>query len=115
MFCKHNNLNHHFERGTVMVKSIVKRVIGAVLLAVVMTLPLAAVAADKVRVAIGQKGLWDTMVTIHGIEEGFFAKEGLDVKVTWTRGGAETLQAVITGSVDFAFANERHPWSYRCL
>jgi len=68
-------------------------------------LPAFALAADKVKVAIGQKGLWDTMITVMAIDEGFFAKEGLEVEITWTRGGAETLQAVITGSVDFAFAN----------
>ena len=47
---------------------------------------LPATAADKVTVAIGQKGLWDTLVTLQGIEHGFFEKENLDVEVTWTRG-----------------------------
>jgi len=59
-----------------------------------------AIAADTIRVAIGQKGLWDTMVVSQGIAAGFFKKEGLDVEVTWTRGGAETMQALITGSSD---------------
>lgn len=67
--------------------------------------PVAGHAADKVRAAIGQKGLWDTFVTSQGIEHGLFKKENLDVEVTWTRGGAETLQAVITGSADLALAN----------
>ncbi len=67
--------------------------------------PWASEAADKVRAAIGQKGLWDTLVTSQGIEQGLFKKENLDVEVTWTRGGAETLQAVITGSADLALAN----------
>lgn len=62
-------------------------------------------AQDEVAVAIGQRGLWDTMVIPAGIEQGFFADENLEVEVTWTRGGAETLQAVITGSVQFAIAN----------
>ncbi|MDH5750439.1 MAG: ABC transporter substrate-binding protein [Rhodospirillales bacterium] len=67
--------------------------------------PATASADEIVKVAIGQKGLWDTMVTTHGIEEGFFKKEGLDVQITWTKGGAETLQAVATGSAAFAMAN----------
>lgn len=67
--------------------------------------PLAAQAAEKINVAIGQKGLWDTMVTVHGIEQGFFKEEGLDVEITWTRGGSETLQAVITNSAQFAMVN----------
>lgn len=62
-------------------------------------------AADRLKVAIGQKGLWDTMVTVHGQEQGFFADEGLEVEVIWTKGGSETLQAVVTGSVQFAMAN----------
>lgn len=62
-------------------------------------------AADKVKVAIGQKGLWDTLVVHQGLEQGIFKKADLDVEATWTRGGAETLQAVITGSADLALAN----------
>lgn len=67
--------------------------------------PAASWAQDQVNVAIGQRGLWDTMVIPAGIEQGFFADEDIEVDVTWTRGGAETLQAVITGSVQFAIAN----------
>lgn len=62
-------------------------------------------AADKVRLAIGQKGLWDTLIVHQGLEQGIFQKAGLDIDATWTRGGAETLQAIITGSADFALAN----------
>jgi NitT/TauT family transport system substrate-binding protein len=67
--------------------------------------PVAVDAADMVKVAIGQRGNWDTMITAQGVERGFFKNEGLEVDITWTRGGAETLQAVITGSADFALAN----------
>ncbi len=62
-------------------------------------------APDRVRAAIGQRGLWDTMVVPQGIEAGLFRKENLEVEVTWTRGGAETLQALVTGSVDVDLAN----------
>jgi NitT/TauT family transport system substrate-binding protein len=67
--------------------------------------PLSAQAQEKVVVAIGQKGNWDTMITVQGLEQGYFKDEGLDVEITWTRGGSETLQAVITNSAQFAFAN----------
>lgn len=67
--------------------------------------PFAAQAADKVVAAIGQKGNWDTMITEQGLEQGYFQDEGLDVEITYTRGGSETLQAVITNSAQFAFAN----------
>jgi NitT/TauT family transport system substrate-binding protein len=74
-----------------------------VAIALVITLPV--FAADKVKVAIGQRGLWDTMATAVGVKEGLFAKENLDVEIVWTRGGSETLQAVITGSTAFAMTN----------
>ncbi len=66
---------------------------------------LASAAKNEVSVAIGQRGLWDTLVIHQGIEEGFFAEEDLEVNVTWTKGGAETLQAVTTRSVDMGFVN----------
>jgi NitT/TauT family transport system substrate-binding protein len=64
----------------------------------------AARADDKVRAAIGQKGFWDTLVTQLAVDKGFFKKEGLDIDITWTSGGGETLQAVLTGGADFAVA-----------
>lgn len=63
------------------------------------------VSQDKVRAAIGQRGLWDTNFIPQGIAAGIFKSAGLEVEITWTRGGAETLQAVITDSADLAVAN----------
>jgi NitT/TauT family transport system substrate-binding protein len=60
---------------------------------------------DKVRAAVGQRGNWDTLFIPQGVEAGIFKKNGVDVDITWTRGGAETLQAVITDSADLAIAN----------
>lgn len=62
-------------------------------------------AQDKVRAAVGQRGLFDTHFIPAGIEQGIFKKAGIEVEITWTRGGAETLQAVITHSADLAVAN----------
>ena len=64
-----------------------------------------AFAQDKVRAAIGQRGLFDTHFIPAGVEQGIFKKNGIDVEMTWTRGGAETLQAIITDSADVAIAN----------
>jgi NitT/TauT family transport system substrate-binding protein len=64
-----------------------------------------AMSQDKVRAAIGQRGLWDTHFIPAGIEAGIFKRNGIEVDVTWTRGGAETLQAIITDSADVAIAN----------
>lgn len=65
----------------------------------------AAVAQDRVRAAVGQRGNWDTLFIPQGVEAGIFKRERIDVDITWTRGGAETLQAVITDSADLAVAN----------
>jgi NitT/TauT family transport system substrate-binding protein len=62
-------------------------------------------ALDPVRVAAGHRGNWDSLITLHCIEQGICEEAGLDVDITWTRGGSETLQAVITDSVDFALTN----------
>jgi NitT/TauT family transport system substrate-binding protein len=64
-----------------------------------------AVAQEKIKVAIGQRQVWDSQVIPLGIEAGIFKKHGLEVDITWTAGGAETLQAVLTGSVDYALTN----------
>lgn len=75
------------------------------LVAATLSLTVAAQEMDEVAVAIGQKGLWDTLVIHQGIEEGFFEDENISVEMTWTKGGAETLQAVTTQSVDMGFVN----------
>jgi len=62
-------------------------------------------AQDQVRAAVGQRGNWDTLIISQGTEAGIFKREGVEVAITWTRGGAETLQAVITNSADVAIAN----------
>lgn len=64
-----------------------------------------AMAQEKIRVAIGQRQVWDSQVIPLGTEAGIFKKHGLEVDITWTAGGAETLQAVLTGSVDYALTN----------
>ena len=58
--------------------------------------------AETLTVAVPQKGNWDTGFTDYGIKAGFFKKEGLDVTTVYTQGGSQTIQAVISGSVDLA-------------
>jgi NitT/TauT family transport system substrate-binding protein len=59
-----------------------------------------AAAADLVKVAIGQRGLWDSAIVELGRDKGVFAKHGLTTEIVYTAGGGETQQAVISGSVD---------------
>jgi NitT/TauT family transport system substrate-binding protein len=61
-----------------------------------------AVAQEKLRVSVPQRGLWDTGVSELGRRAGIFKKHGLDLDILFTSGGAESQQAVIGGSMDIA-------------
>jgi NitT/TauT family transport system substrate-binding protein len=60
--------------------------------------------AEKLKIAIPQRGFWNSSFVDFGMREGFFKKEGLDIEVFWTQGGSETVQAAVSGSVDIAMA-----------
>jgi NitT/TauT family transport system substrate-binding protein len=61
---------------------------------------MAAHAQDKLKLAVGQRGNWDTSVSELGQRAGIFKKHGLELELLYTQGGGETQQAVISGSVD---------------
>jgi NitT/TauT family transport system substrate-binding protein len=65
-----------------------------------MALASAASADDTLKLAIGQRGNWDTTVAELGTRAGIFKKHGLALEMLYTQGSAETTQAVISGSVD---------------
>ncbi|MBX9757589.1 MAG: ABC transporter substrate-binding protein [Beijerinckiaceae bacterium] len=65
----------------------------------------AASAQDKIKIAIPQQGLWETGMVEIGAALGIFKKEGIEIEPLYTRGGAETVQAVLSGSVDIAASN----------
>jgi NitT/TauT family transport system substrate-binding protein len=59
----------------------------------------------KLKVAIPQKGFWDSSWVEFGEAAGFFKEAGLEVEVFWTEGGAQTIATVVSGSVDLALSN----------
>jgi NitT/TauT family transport system substrate-binding protein len=61
-------------------------------------------AADTLKLAVGQRGNWDTALAELGKRAGIFEKQGLDLEILYTQGGGETQQAVISGSVDIGVA-----------
>src|SRR6476659_3883348 len=63
-----------------------------------------AAAQDKLKLAIGQKGNWDTAVPELGTRAGLFKKHGLELELLYTKGGGETQQAVISRSADIGLA-----------
>ena len=60
----------------------------------------AALAQDKVKIAVGGFGLWAVEGARLGVQSGIFKKHGLDVEFYATAGAGESLQAVISGSAD---------------
>src|SRR6187455_818977 len=82
-----------------------KHVVGLAAAAIAMaTLTAPAAADDLVKMTIGQRGNWDTSVTHLGDKAGIFKKHGLQLEMIYTSGSGETLQPVISGSVDLGFA-----------
>ncbi len=76
----------------------VLRVLGAA--AIALAAVDAAPAQETLKVAMGQRGNWDTSIPELGQRGGIFKKHGLDLDMLYTQGGGETQQAVISGSVD---------------
>ena len=60
--------------------------------------------ADTLKLAVGQRGNWDTAVAELGQRAGIFKKHGLDLEILYTAGGGETQQAVLSRSVDIGIA-----------
>src|SRR5215471_12292546 len=80
---------------------LIKAFTGALALALTAT---SALADDTVKLAVGQRGNWDTSVSEIGQRVGIFKKHGLALEIVYTQGGGETQQAVISGSVDIGVA-----------
>jgi len=59
-----------------------------------------AAAEDTLKLAIGQRGNWENAPPELGQKAGIFKKHGLTLEILYTQGAGETLQAVISGSVD---------------
>jgi NitT/TauT family transport system substrate-binding protein len=75
---------------------------GAAVLAAALSGP--ASADDLVKMTIGQRGNWDTAIAELGSKAGIFKKHGLTLEMIYTSGSGETLQPVISGSVDLGLA-----------
>ena len=63
-------------------------------------LPSISQAQDKLRVAMPQRGTWDTGLVELGQRGGIFKKHGIDIELLFTQAGPESIQALIAGSVD---------------
>jgi ABC-type nitrate/sulfonate/bicarbonate transport system substrate-binding protein len=61
-------------------------------------------ADDALKLAVGQRGNWDSSVSEIGSRAGIFKKHGLALEMLYTQGSAETLQGVLSNSVDIGVA-----------
>jgi len=64
-----------------------------------------ALAQEKLKVAVPQRGFWDSSWIEFGQAAGFFKQAGLEIEVFYTEGGAQTVATVVSGSVDIAMSN----------
>ena len=80
--------------------------IACLLAAVVVQLgaSLDAVALDKLKVAVPQRGAWDAGLADLGQRGGIFQKHGIELEILYTQAGPESIQALVAGSVDIATA-----------
>jgi NitT/TauT family transport system substrate-binding protein len=61
-------------------------------------------AADALKLAIGQREIWHGSVASLGKRAGTFQKHGIELEILYTEGAGQTMQAVISGSVDIGVA-----------
>ena len=61
-------------------------------------------AEDLIKLAVPQRGNWDTSTPDLGSKVGIFAKHGIKLEILYTAGAGETVQAVTSGSVDIGTA-----------
>src|SRR5262244_3337016 len=61
--------------------------------------------AETLKVAVAQRGFWNSTFIDVGLKQGYFKEAGLDIDILYTEGGASTLTPVIAGSIDIAMTN----------
>ena len=65
-------------------------------------------AEDQLKIAIGQRGGWEQCVSELGQNAGIFKKHGLVLEALYTQGSGETIQIVLSGSVDIGIGPGTH-------
>ena len=57
-------------------------------------------AQEVLKIAVPQRGAWDTAIPELGQRAGIFKKYGLTLEILYTQGGPESIQAVVSRSMD---------------
>jgi NitT/TauT family transport system substrate-binding protein len=82
-----------------------ERGIKASLLLLALTVAHEASAQDRLKIAVGGRGIGETFVTEVGDNAGLFRKHNLALDIFYTDGGGETQQAVISNSAQIGVAS----------
>jgi NitT/TauT family transport system substrate-binding protein len=69
------------------------------LIVTVLSLEQPAAASELFKLAVPQRGLWDTSIAELGQRSGIFQRYGIELEILYTQGGPEAQQAVISGSM----------------
>jgi NitT/TauT family transport system substrate-binding protein len=77
----------------------------AILIGLVATAAASGATAETLKIAVAQRGFWNSSFVEFARTQGFFKQEGLDIEILYTEGGASTLTPVIAGSLDIAMTN----------
>src|SRR5262245_7639083 len=64
-----------------------------------------ALAQDRLKVAVGGRGIGEAFITEVGDNAGYFKKHNLALEIFYTDGGGETQQAVISNSAQIGVAS----------
>src|SRR5262244_4156748 len=64
-----------------------------------------AAAEDVLKLAVPQRGAWDSGIPELGLRGGIFKKHGLSLEILYVQAGPESIQALIGGSIDIATAS----------
>jgi NitT/TauT family transport system substrate-binding protein len=60
---------------------------------------------QTLKVAVAQRGFWNSSFVEFALQQGYFKQEGLEIEILYTEGGASTLLPVVSGSIDIAMTN----------
>jgi len=77
----------------------------ALLIGLIATVTAERALAETLKVAVAQRGFWNSTFIDVGLKQGYFKDVGLDIDILYTEGGASTLTPVIAGSIDIAMTN----------
>src|SRR6266850_2652880 len=83
----------------------VRGIKASLLLLFALTVAQEAAAQDRLKIAVGGRGIGETFVTEVGDNAGLFRKHNLALDIFYTDGGGETQQAVISNSAQIGVAS----------